>query len=105
MATEELIEKQKLIREGLALTLYGEFRGTFDRDSISRQNAFADADRALKYLTEKGAVLLLGMNAAKLVEEFQREHRCLEHPHDAWDAAHIAIDYLSSTATAPLIEE
>ncbi len=50
-------QQQEAIREGLALTLYGEFRGTFDRDSMSRRNAFADADRVLKYLTEKGAVL------------------------------------------------
>ena len=54
--TTTIEQQQEAIREGLALTLYGEFRGTFDRDSISRQNAFGDADRVPKYLTEQGAV-------------------------------------------------
>ena len=60
MATEELIEKQKLIREGLARVIhYGKDWACDweDASDYEKGDACAKADAYLAFLTEKGAVL------------------------------------------------
>ncbi len=76
-----------------------------DMDEANKEWWRILADPDLKMLSENGVVLYQGFNAVKLVEDFQREHRCLEHPHDAWDAANIAGLFVNRTLTAPLTPE
>ena len=57
MATEELIEKQKLIREGLARRICGLSPDVIASPKTPDRLAYGLADRLLVFLHDKGAVL------------------------------------------------
>ncbi len=100
MATEELIEKQKLIREGLVEALSSEERclTCAHMGNEGYTCAHCDADVALRYLTEKGAVLKVEGEMAHCTKELQ--------PSDCTDNCWGCRSHVRDTAggTAPLID-
>ena len=104
MATEELIEKQKLIREGLAKGFYYKATGNNRWDSESdgvKEPHYTNADAVLTFLTEQGAVLKVGTRIADLpYTEFNSLAEQCAFEQGLKDM--LKADY---TATAPLIEE